>query len=624
VRTLARGAILGAGFGLAVTGVDAWIGVAQIMQFNMAPPLTLLVKGAALGVGLGAALGTAGAGLLLLAHGRLWHLLAVALAWAALAIYAAPDSRSFQLFMLVSPGAGILLALLGGWVARRWRALPVILGVAAVAAAIVTPEVRARLHAVPAPAPRMLPRAAAGVPDVVLVVLDTVRADHVSAYGYARPTTPTFDALAHDAALFLDAVAPATWSLPSHASLFTGRFASAHGAHDEHRFLDPGPPTLAETLAAAGYDTRSFTANAWISDALGLTRGFAWTDEAWRAGTVGRTFQPMYRLLDRLGLGAIDKGGSDAVANFERWLAARPPDAPPAFTFLNFIEAHFPYHQLPADYLARFSERSRGELRALSLRLMAAQFSGEAIDPVAAAPVATAMYDAGILYADMLLGRVVEALRRRGSLDRTILAVLADHGEMLGEHGEFGHGLSLYEPALHVPLLVRYPPRVTTARVARPVSTVGVYATVLDLAGITPPPSLQVGSLVPAIAGRAAGEPVLAEQFASMLGGSVSKNGSRDPLLRQDIRFRAFRVGRRKLVETSAGTFHLFDLDADPTEARDLAPAEPDAVARLRGELETWRAALGLAPLDAPVGGGPAPEIDPAARERLRALGYVQ
>jgi len=111
VRTLARGAVLGAGFGLVVTGVDTWIGVAQIMQFNMAPPLTLLVKGAALGVGLGAVLGAAGAGLLALARGRLWHLLAIALVWAALAVYAAPESFSFRLFMLISPGAGILVVL---------------------------------------------------------------------------------------------------------------------------------------------------------------------------------------------------------------------------------------------------------------------------------------------------------------------------------------------------------------------------------------------------------------------------------------------------------------------------------------------------------------------------------
>jgi arylsulfatase A-like enzyme len=235
------------------------------------------------------------------------------------------------------------------------------------------------------------------------------------------------------------------------------------------------------------------------------------------------------------------------------------------------------------------------------------------------------MYDAGVLYADSLLGRVVEALRRRGSLDRTILVVLADHGELLGEHGEFGHGRSLYEPALRVPLLVRYPPRVPPGvRVATPVSTVGVPATVLDLAEVATGAPLQVGSLLPAVAGRAAGGPVIAEQYAADLLGGAGADGSGDPLVRRGARFRAYRAGSLKLVETVPGAPVLFDLAADPAERRNLARADGAMLARLRGELETVRQALGLPALDAPVGGPAAPVLDPAARERLRALGYAE
>jgi arylsulfatase A-like enzyme len=332
----------------------------------------------------------------------------------------------------------------------------------------------------------------------------------------------------------------------------------------------------------------------------------------------------MYRVLDHLGLAATDKGGGRAVSNFERWLAARPDDAPPTFTFLNFIEAHFPYHQLPARYLTRFTTRPSHELHRLSMQLFAAQLGGEKIDVAQAAPLAAAMYDAGILYADHLLGRVVEALRRRGTLDRTVVVVLADHGELLGEHGEFGHGFSLYEPLLRVPLLVRYPPRIAGGtRVAPPVSTVGVFATILDLAGITPPPSLQVGSLVPATAGKAPPGPVLAEQFAAMLG-SADTAAAADPLLRRQGRYRAYRVGTAKLVEAVPGGSFIFDLAADPAESRDRAGAEAAEAARLHDELETWRAALALPALDAAVKAGPAPEVDSAARARLRALGYVE
>ena len=622
--TLARGALRGAGFGLAVLAVETWIGAIQIMQLNVAPPVAILVKGAGVGIALGAAIGALCATLLRLRRGRLWHLVAVALVFWGLELYAAPASRIFRLFSLIGPLAGVVIFLIAGRLATRRRWIPVTLGLVAVSAGVLAPSVRSRVtRPVVSPA-RPRPSAAAGAPDVVVVVLDTVRADHVSAYGYARPTTPSFDALARGGALFLDAVAPATWSLPSHASLFTGRFPSAHGAHDEHRFLDPGPPTLAEALATAGYETRSFTANAWISDTLGLTRGFAWTDEAWRFGDAGLAFHPMYRLLDRFGMGAADKGGGRVTDSFERWLATRPDDGPPAFTFLNFIEAHFPYHQLPASYLGRFTARSRSEVQRLSMQLFAAQLGGESIDATEAAPLAAAMYDAGILYADHLLGRVVEALRRRGTLDRTVVVVLADHGELLGEHGAFGHGFSLYEPVLHVPLLVRYPPRIAGgARVTRPVSTVGVYATILDLAGIAPPPSLQVGSLVPVIAGQTPRGPVLAEQYAAMLG-SAGTTATADPLLRRERRYRAYRAGATKLVEAVPGGSLLFDLATDPAESHDRAGAEPAETARLGGELETWREALALPALDAVVSAGPVPEVDTAARARLRALGYVE
>ncbi|HEV7732826.1 MAG TPA: sulfatase [Candidatus Binatia bacterium] len=614
MRTAFDGAWRGAGFGLAMAVLLTWLGAAQVMAFNMRPPVTMLVTGAGMAVVLGALLGLLVA--FLLRQGSTSHLLAVALAWAAIEVAVAPQSVQFQLVGAGSPAVACGLVLLG----RRVPRAAVVTAVLLVVAGVVLPEVWAGRGADPAPAvTRGTPPPNA--PDVVVVVLDTVRADHVSAYGYERPTTPNFDALAADGLLFLEAISPATWSLPSHASLFTGRFASAHAAHDEHRYLDPGSSTLAETLAAAGWDTRSFTANAWISDGLGMIRGFAWTDEAWRNGDVARSMHSMHRVLERFGIGPLDKGGAGVAATFDAWFMARPADAPPAFVFLNFIEAHFPYHQLPASYLGRFTTTPLSTLRRLSLQLVAAEFGGPAPDVETARVDATAMYDAGILYADALLGQVVEAIRRRGTLDRTIIVVLADHGELLGEHGEFGHGHSVYEPVLHVPLLVRYPPVVRTGRASQPVSSAGVYATICDLLGIAVPPSVQAGSLLPSNRGRPAPGPGLAEQYASMLGSASDASG--DPLLRHDRRFRAYRSGTEKLVVDSAGGQWLFDLQVDPGETRDVAAARPDRVTRLRSDLEAWVQALGLPALDAAVTAA-APPMDPAARERLRALGYVE
>src|SRR5262249_126880 len=149
----------------------------------------------------------------------------------------------------------------------------------------------------PAPPPRAAARA--GAPDVVLVVLDTVRARNLSLYGYTRETSPDLAAIAKDGTLFLAATSPAPWPLPSHPSLFTGRYPASHGAHGEHRYLDARWPTLADVLRRAGYETFCFTANPWISDGLGLTRGFDYQDLSWReAAGAGLGFSFTHRLLD--------------------------------------------------------------------------------------------------------------------------------------------------------------------------------------------------------------------------------------------------------------------------------------------------------------------------------------
>ena len=621
MNALFRGALLGTAYGLSVTAVEFWLVAMLTIQRRFSPGAEFFARAALLEIALGALLGAALALLLRLRWGTLLHVAGVCGVWIGLERWVGLDAPMFSTLAILSPAGGLLLTLIGLWIARRWVWVPWAIGVVALVGAIMTPGIYIRLTTPTKPTRAALPPAAPGAPDVVLIVLDTVRAQNVSAYGYERPTTPTIEALAKEGALFLEATSPSTWSLPSHASLFTGLFPSGHGAHREHQVLDDGPPTLGEELAAAGYETLCFTANAWISDGLGLTRGFSWQDESWRDGEVGRSFTFIFRLLDRLGFDAYDKGGALVTSRFESWVRARPKGSPPAFVFLNFIEAHFPYHQLPDEFLHRFTTRPRRELRDISMKLMASQFGGAPLDPAEFYDPARDMYDGGILYTDLLLGRIVDALRERGSLDQTILVVLGDHGELLGERdGFFGHGASLYEEVIHVPLLLRYPTRVPAgARVAEPVSTVGVYATILELAGLEPAGPLQVGSLLPVIEGRPGGGPVLAELYAMDLPGAPEVN---DPLLDVRTRYRAYRVGTKKLVETSDGPDRLFDLAEG--ETRDLASEQPEEVARLKAELDTWRRALGIPSIDAPIDREAAPELDPAARERLRNLGYVE
>lgn len=615
-----RGAWAGLGFGFAAAIAESAFVMLSALFVRLGPPPLALAQHAAIVIGLMIALGVGLAPLLALRGGRIWHALAITAAYAGLHRVVLLESPISALPALAAPPLALALLLLGLALARWRPGLPRVLAPVLLVASLLAPSFYLARTSPGESLAAELADPPPGAPDVVLIVLDTVRAANLSAYGYARPTSPVFDRLASEGALFLDATSPSTWSLASHASLFTGLFPSSHGAHSESMILRTSIPTLAEALEAAGYQTSCFTSNAFISPALGLTRGFRYTDEAWRDGGAGQIFQFGFRLLDRLGFGASDKGGAKVAESFARWAAATPADARPSFVFLNFIEAHFPYHQLPDAYLERFADRSRAELQALSLQLMAAQFGGGAPENAAVATrLATDMYDGGILYTDDLLGRVVEAIRRRGTLDRTLLIVMADHGEMLGEHGSYGHGAALYEPGIRVPLLLRYPPLIPAGtRVATPVSTVGVYATVLEVVGLGARGPVQVGSLMGPLRGGPPGGPVMAERF----GRPLLEPGD-DPVLDPTLRARTYRAGSLKLVETSDGSALLFDLATDPREMTDLADTRRGDLARLQGELDTWSAALALPALDATLEAGAEPDLDPEARERLRALGYV-
>ncbi len=629
MTTLRRALALGVAFGLAATTIELWLNLIPFIlrRFGAGPIFFLKVAG--LEMVLGALLGLVAAPLLRLRWGVVLHVVALALAWYGLARWVALDAPVFALLEL-GPAAGGALLVLGGLLLARSRPrLPWLLGALAFVAGMLTPPLYLRFTTPPQPPRAALPSPPEGAPDVVLIVLDTVRAENVSTYGYARPTAPEIDALAREGALFLDATSPSTWSLPSHASLFTGRYPSSHGAHAEHRYLDDRYPTLAQVLERRGYETFCITANPWISDGLGLTRGFAWQDESLlNHGGAGIGFSFVHRLLDRLGLQEVDKGGDLVASSFEAWARERPAEGQrPAFVFLNFVEAHFPYHQLPHDYLWRFTDAPYSELREISVDLLGAQFGGKGRPAREVAGPTRDMYDGGVAYSSALLGRITLALRERGALDRTVLIVLADHGEILGERADFfGHGPSLYQESVGVPLLVRYPPRVPAGvRIETPVSTLGVFATILDLAGIEPPPTLQVKSLAPLATGDSsdAGGPILSELHdASEMGG---ERHFPDPQMRTGRRYRLLRDGNLKLVETSTGDQLLYDLATDPDESRDLSAERPADLARMVARMEQARAQLDLPELAAPlVTGEDAPELDAATREQLRALGYLE
>jgi arylsulfatase A-like enzyme len=346
----------------------------------------------------------------------------------------------------------------------------------------------------------------AGSPNILFIVLDTVRADRLSLHGYRRPTTPTLERLAQNGIRFDRARATAPWTLPSHASFFSGRWPHELDA----RWLTPlrtDFPLMAEYLASRGYATAGVVANTnYCSYDTGLDRGFTYYED-YSVEKLG--FLRMAVLVEGL-LHAVFESGlnyeagplrslreiavqcfysgvrSDAATinrRFLAWLAGRPDPARPFFVFLNYVDAHAPY-KLPDGALHPFGHkpRSADEVRVV--------YDGWPVIDKLKLPkhylnMARDAYDNCLAYLDEQLGLLFPELQRRGLLDRTLVVITSDHGEGLGEHGLFDHGESLYSTELTVPLLILLPsPSRTTGVVRQVVSLRDLPATIVDLIGL--------------------------------------------------------------------------------------------------------------------------------------------
>ena len=331
--------------------------------------------------------------------------------------------------------------------------------------------------------------ARAGAPNILFIILDTVRALNLSVYGYPRPTSPELEKFARSGIRFDYALSNAPWTLPSHASFFTGRLPHELSA-SWLTPLDGRYPTIAEALSAQGYLTSGFVGNTLYGDTeKGLNRGFQhWEDYAVTPGEVLRSSvlirdltgrrrarEPFnsFELLGR-------KRAEDVNAEFLGWLDG--VKGRPFFTFLNYFDAHAPYLPSPA-YSRRFATPGLSHSYSEWARLRGRPDG----DSLIAGWVQDNedRYDAMIAELDAKLGNLFGELERRGILDNTIVIISSDHGEQFGEHAVMGHGNSLYLPVLHVPLLIRYPGGVPAGTsVSRAVSLRDIPATITDLAGL--------------------------------------------------------------------------------------------------------------------------------------------
>jgi arylsulfatase A-like enzyme len=440
-------------------------------------------------------------------------------------------------------------------------------------------------------------------PSIAVIVLDTVRWDHTSAYGYARDTTPALRALAERGVRFERAYSSGCWSLPAHASLFTSRLPSSHGAHDENFRLGREIPTLAEGLRNGGYETVALTANPWTSSVTGLSRGFMRFEEFWQ-GLVAQNGLLGFRLLARYTAIDRDKGGGQVVAAARGWLRARDGERP-FFLFVNLMEAHAPYQAVPSNHRRRFVDPSWPlvTLEKFGEAVWAHQWEGRPVPP-SLYEMNAGMLDGAISAADRYLGELLALLG-----EDTIVFVLSDHGDLAGEYDLFGHNFGLWEPLIRIPLVVAGPGFPRGAVVRETVSIVDVAPTVAGLAGIEFGPGAGV-DLRTLLEPRDPSPPraVTAEQFRvpGLLARGFGRFYSAEEVARLRQRRRAVVSGTSKRVWEETGRELVYDLAGDPDESdpREIAPAT---------------AALDTSPRAAPE-----TVMSPEARQALRALGYVE
>ncbi|MGN8218732.1 sulfatase [Halococcus morrhuae DSM 1307] len=483
-------------------------------------------------------------------------------------------------------------------------------------------------------------------PNIVLVVMDTARARETVHERY--DFLPELDRLAQTGTEYTETVASAPWTLPSHASLFTGTYPSKHGAHAGHKHLDEGLPTLAEAFQDGGYETIAVSNNTWISEEFGFARGFDTLYKTWQyvqtdidLGEIARTKQGaemMRALATRLAEGnpainvanaiygqffrkRTDDGAKRTNEWIREWLADRNDDEP-FFCFVNYLEPHLEYRP-PESIVERFLPADVSYEEAMAVPQDAWGYIAGTVDLTDRQfDILRALYLAELAYLDRRLGELRRHLEAAGEFEDTVFVVTGDHGENIGDHGLMDHQYSLHETLLHVPLII-HGPGFETGQVDDLVQLTDLAPTLLDAADIDAPtlrdasqgqsfhPEVETPPREYAIAEYMAPQPsmdALRERVGILT----------DDLERFDRSLRAIRTDDEKLIRGSDGTRKFYELRHDPEEATNLTTERSERVDTLETTLDEWLDTFEHADTSGEV------SMTDATEARLEDLGYLQ
>ena len=435
-----------------------------------------------------------------------------------------------------------------------------------------------------------------------MIVIDTFRFDRVGAYGANADITPFLSWYADRSSVFWQAYAQSSWTSPSVASIFTSRYQSQHSITTLNSVLADSEHTLAEAFKEHGYATGCFSGNSLINPGLGYGQGFD-------------TFRNLGGLHEKGPAGEISL---EALAWLDSLKKPGRP-TPPAFLYLQYMDTHEPFVPPAAIADRILTQRSRSpQLHRAAAEFLAKPLSiGEVI--VQKPPFITDLYDAEVLTVDRELQSLLWRLQQRGFLENTIVVITADHGEELFERGWLGHGRTLYNETIHIPLLLHLPSQTGRADIRDVVSQVDYGPTLLDLAGIPRPASFEghslrgllrtstlrwyAHSMWDRLTGRQAGGTAYSEQLLT------------DRLVRPHVR--AIIEGNTKIILSENGTVEGYDLQTDPSERKPKA-LSPQTRHRLESDIHRLQARLGQSRSPAVT-----KQLDEKTKERLRVLGYL-
>ena len=454
-------------------------------------------------------------------------------------------------------------------------------------------------------------------PNVILISLDTVRADHLSCYGYARPTTPSIDKIAQEGVIFTAAVSASSWTKPSHASVFTSLYPSVHGASGIDSLMNPACKTMAQIFGELGYATLGVISAPFLSSSFGFDRGFHVYDDY--TFDLDRDFNLFRRDMteSQQPSPASERGFTSSLVTGRALSLIRGTSKDkPFFLFLNYFDPHINYSP-PWPYSTMFDQEKRGVVaeKMNFWKTVIPQFPTIASEDDIAHMMG--LYDGEIAYMDQQVGKLIESLKEQDIYSNTIFIVFGDHGEEFLEHGGISHSRTLYEEVTHAPLIVEGPgvPKGTWS--GHPVSLVDILPTLLSLVSAKVPIGTQGRDILPNITETVGedGPPVFSEVDS--------------PFALQPAHIEAVVRGDTKLIlHPRDDSIELYDLKADKSEKRNLAGEQPDLVAGLWKDLvgfdlqnRTLRSKLVA---DERERGGPSGKEMERIRARLRSLGYIR